>query len=87
MGLTIVAAASRRKRLKPWAELLRISSLMRWVTSPMAMPPKVVAKTSLMAGGSTSPQNSHIRLPQSEYGALCQNERPLERAELKYKLP
>lgn len=44
---------------------------------------KVVEKTSLMAAGSFSPQNSHIRLPPRTYGQLSQKLRPWVRALLK----
>lgn len=63
---------SRVKREKPRLESSSIKEDIRCVTSPKAMPPRVVAIRSLMAGGSTSAAISHIKLPAKAYGADSQ---------------
>lgn len=66
-----VVGSSRRRLLK------------RWFISPKATPPKLVVMRSLREGWCDSMKNSHIRLPPTVKGTACQNENPLDLAELK----
>mgnify|MGYP001753651035 FL=1 len=83
MGQIKVPKNSRVKREKPRLESSSTKEDIRCVTSPKAMPPRVVAIRSLMAGGSTSAAISHIKLPAKAYGADSQKVSPLLRAALK----
>ena len=82
IGQMAVAANSRIKRPKPRLRSFNITLLTLCVISPIQIPPKVVAIRSLMAGGSISPQNSHISEPPRAYGADSQKLSPLLRAAL-----
>lgn len=72
MGETANANASRPTRCHPVVRSSRQREEMRWVISPSAEPPKVVAIQSLMDAGSFSPRNSHIKLPAAAKGTDSQ---------------